>query len=70
MWLKNGRLIASGTLFPPPPPSAHEVLGWAYIPIFLTVGSLLLLLTNSLIRASLRVSQRWQLQISGPSHSS
>jgi uncharacterized membrane protein len=69
MWFRNGRLISSGTLFPPPPPGAHEVLGWAYIPIFLTAGSVLLLLTSILIRASLRVSERWQLQISRRSHS-
>jgi hypothetical protein len=70
LWIRDGMLDRSGTLFPPPGPPAHEVLGMWYIPIALTLGSLTLLLTTFVIRTCLRLSQRWQLQISRLSHSS
>jgi hypothetical protein len=39
-WVRNGHILSSGVLFPPPPLPAHEVLGISYIPIALVVGSL------------------------------
>lgn len=63
LWMNGGRLVSSGTLFPAPAPPAQEVLGWWYIPLALSVGSLLLLVTNFLIRRSLRFSQRWQSKL-------
>ena len=69
VWIKDGMLDQSGTLFPAPGPPAHEVLGMWYIPIALTVGSLTLLLTSFVIRKWLRFSQRMQWQISQLPHS-
>ena len=64
LWLDgSGHIMSSGVLFPPPGSSAHEVLGWWYIPLALTVGSLILLFTTWAIRTSLRVSQRWQARL-------
>ena len=63
VWVRDGRLISSGTLFPPPAAPAHEILGMWYIVIALTLGSLTLLLTSFLIRAALRLSQRWQSKL-------
>lgn len=62
-WVIDGRFVNSGTLLDVPPPPAHEVLGMWYIPIALTIGSLLLLSTTWAIRTSLRLSQRWQSKI-------
>ena len=62
-WMLNGHIVSSGTLFPPPAPPAHEVLGIWYIPLALTVGSLLLLFTTFAIRKSLSTSQRWQSRL-------
>ncbi|MDR3750059.1 MAG: DUF1700 domain-containing protein [Terracidiphilus sp.] len=59
----SGHFKSSGVLFPPPGSSAHEVLGMWFIPIALTVGSLLLLFTNWAIRTALRLSQRWQSRL-------
>ncbi|HUH64683.1 MAG TPA: hypothetical protein VLZ50_16875 [Terracidiphilus sp.] len=70
LWIKDGMLVSSGTLFPPPGPPAHEVLGMWYIPIALTLGSLTLLLTTYVIRTCLRFSQHFQWHISRLSHSS
>ncbi len=64
MWIQDGRMIASGTQSSIPPPPAHEVLGMWYIPLMLTAGSLTLLATTFVIRASLRISQRWQAKLS------
>lgn len=64
VWFRDGHMISSGTQFYPPPPPAHEVLGIWYIPLMLTAGSLTLLATTFMIRASLRVSQRWQAKLS------
>ena len=63
MWVENGHLASSGVLFPPPAPPAHEVLGLLYIPLALSAGSLILLVTTWAIRRSLRVSQRWQSKL-------
>jgi uncharacterized membrane protein len=63
VWLNGDRFISSGTLFPAPAPPAHEVMGMWYVPLALSVGSLLLLLTNYLIRKSLRLSQSWQSKL-------
>jgi uncharacterized membrane protein len=62
-WVRNGHILSSGVLFPPPPLPAHEVLGMAYIPIALVVGSLALLFTTWAIRNFLRLSQRWQSRL-------
>ena len=63
MWFRDGRMVAFGTQFPLIGPPAHEVLGMWYIPLMLTVGSLTLLATTFVIRASLRVSQQWQAKL-------
>ena len=60
VWFNDEQLVSSGVLFPAPAPPAHEILGMWYIPLALTAGSLLLLLTTFAIRRSLRVSQRLQ----------
>lgn len=62
-WFDDGRLVSAGVLFPPPAPPAHEVLGMWYIPLALTAGSLLLMLTTFLIRTSLRASQQLQAKL-------
>ena len=64
MWMQDGHIVRFGTQFPLPDPSAHEVLGMWYIPLMLTAGSLLLLATTFVIRTSLRISQRWQANLS------
>lgn len=63
VWFIDDQFVSSGTLFPAPTLPAHEVLGWWYIPLALILGSLLLLLTNYLIRKSLRLSQNWQSKL-------
>jgi hypothetical protein len=64
MWhFKFGHFVSSGTSYPPPQSSLHEVSGMWYIPIALTLGGLALLVTTWAIRASLRVSQRWQARL-------
>jgi uncharacterized membrane protein len=60
VWVSNGEIISSGTLLEIPPPPAHDVVGWLYLPVALTAGSLLILLTTFIIRTSLRVSQTVQ----------
>ncbi len=45
----------------------RELLGWWYIPVALVLGSLCMVLTSWAIRAFLRMSQRWQLKLGGPS---
>jgi hypothetical protein len=69
VWFNDGQFASSGTLFPPPGPPAHEVLGIWYLPIALTIGSLTLLATTLVIRASLRSSERLQLRLERLSHS-
>ena len=50
----SGHFMSSGVQFPPPGSSAHEVLGFWYIPLALAAGSLALLATTWTIRASLQ----------------
>jgi len=59
----SGHFMSSGVLFPPPGSQEHEVLGFWFIPIALTVGSFLLLFTTYAIRRSLRLSQHWQSKL-------
>ena len=63
VWVLNGHLVSSGTLFPAPAPPAHEILGMWYVIIALVLGSLMILLTSFLIRSSLRISQKWQSKL-------
>ncbi|MGA7831892.1 MAG: DUF1700 domain-containing protein [Terracidiphilus sp.] len=62
-WVQDGRMVGAGAFEFGHPAQAHEVLGMWIIPLTLTLGSLLLLLTNYLIRTSLRVSQHWQSKL-------
>ena len=61
VWTKDGVLVGSGTQFPPP--AGHELLGMWYIPLALTLGSLIMLLTMGLIRTALRASSRVQSRL-------
>jgi uncharacterized membrane protein len=65
-WVQDGRIVSSGALIKIPPPPAHEIFGFWYVPIALTVGVLLILVTTFVIRRALRVSQRWQVVLGGP----
>lgn len=62
-WVQDGRLIAAGGFVYSVPSGAHEVLGMWVIPLALTLASLTLVFTNWAIRASLRLSQRWQARL-------
>lgn len=62
VWMRDGHLVSSGTLFPAPA-GAHEVLGDWYIVITLVLGSLLLLATMYLIRTVLRFSKWAQVHL-------
>jgi uncharacterized membrane protein len=62
VWVRDGRLVSSGTLFPPPI-GAHEVLGSWYILLMVVLGSLTLLATMYLIRAALRLSKTAQMRL-------
>ncbi|HTX76817.1 MAG TPA: DUF1700 domain-containing protein [Terracidiphilus sp.] len=62
VWVQDGKLVDFGTHFPAPP-GAHEVLGNWYIVLTLIVGSMLLLGTMYLIRATLRVSKLAQMRL-------
>ena len=64
-WMQDGQIVSSGALLQIPPPPAREVLGWWYIPLALTVGALLMIVTTVVIRFSLTVSQRWQAVLGG-----
>jgi uncharacterized membrane protein len=59
-WIQDGRIVSSGALIQVPPPPAHEILGFWYIPVALTVGALLIIVTTFVIQFALRLSQRWQ----------
>ena len=63
MWFHDRQFASFGVQFPPPESHMHEVLGWWYIPLALTAGSLTLLFTTWAIRRSLRVSRRWQARL-------
>ena len=60
MWVRDGRIIFSGTQLHIPTPPAHEIAGWWYVPVTLVLGSLLILLTTFVIQRSLRISQTIQ----------
>jgi hypothetical protein len=62
LWVHDGQLVDFGTHFPAPP-GAHEVLGNWYIVVMLVLGSLLLLGTMYLIRATLRLSKSAQMRL-------
>jgi uncharacterized protein len=67
LWIGGPRVVSSGTIFPAPGPPAHEVLGYWYIPIALTVGALLLIATTWAIRLCLRTSKLCQTLLDAPS---
>jgi uncharacterized membrane protein len=68
VWVVGEQIVNAGVLFPPPQPPAHEILGWWYIVVALTVGSLTLAVTTIAIRAFLQISRRWQSRLgAGPS---
>ena len=57
VWISGGKLVASGTSLYIPQPPAQEILGWWYVIVALTIGSLITLATTFVIRKSLRISQ-------------
>ena len=63
VWMSGGKLIASGTSLYIPQPPAQEILGWWYVVVALTIGSLITLLTTFVIRKSLRISQTLQAKL-------
>jgi uncharacterized membrane protein len=63
LWIGGPRVVSSGTLFPAPGPPAHEVLGYWYIPIVLTIGALLLIATTWAVRLCLRTSRFCQAKL-------
>jgi uncharacterized membrane protein len=64
VWLDgSGHFMSAGIQFPGPGSTAHEVLGYWFIPLALTVGSLTLLATTWAIRTSLKTSQHWQARL-------
>lgn len=63
LWVEDGRMAALGAFEYDLPPHAHEVLGMWIIPLALTAGSLLLMLTTFLIRTSLRASHQLQARL-------
>ncbi len=62
-WVIDGNIVASGTQLYIPRPPAHEILGMWYLPIALTLGSLMLVSTTWAIRTALRFSQSWQSRL-------
>lgn len=62
VWVHDGQLVDFGTKFPAPS-GAHEVLGNWYIVVSLILGSLILLGTMYLIRATLRLSKSAQMRL-------
>ena len=63
LWVQDGHLVSTGALIVVPPPPAHEVLGWSYLPIALVTGAVLLVLTTLAIRLCLRLSRQWQARL-------
>jgi hypothetical protein len=63
LWMDGHHFVNSGTLFPAPGPPAREVLGYWYIFVALTAGSLLLTATTLAIRLCLRTSQYCQSKL-------
>ncbi|MGA7885305.1 MAG: alpha/beta fold hydrolase [Acidobacteriaceae bacterium] len=68
LWIGGSRVVSSGTIFPAPVPPAHEVLGYWYIPIALTIGALLLIATTWAIRLCLRTSKFCQAKLGTTGH--
>lgn len=60
LWMANGRFLSSGTVFVPPQPPAHEILGWWYVPLALALGAAFLIAATFAIRTFLRLSRRLQ----------
>jgi hypothetical protein len=54
----DGHLISTGLQFYPPPLSAHEIMGWTFIPVALILGAIFLLLTTLSARTLLRTLMR------------
>lgn len=63
VWVNDGKIVSSGTLFPIPQAPAHDVAGWWYVPAALALGSLLILITSFVIRTALRVSKLVQAKL-------
>ena len=63
VWISDGKLVSSGTLFDIPPAPAHDVAGWLYVPAALALGSVLILGTSFVIRSALRLSQLVQSRL-------
>jgi len=63
VWLSDGKLVSSGTLFDIPQPPAHDIAGWWYLPVALVLGSVLILLTSFVIRKALRISSLLQAKL-------
>jgi hypothetical protein len=63
VWVSDGKFIFWGTNLYIPPPPAHEIAGWWYVPATLVAGSLLTLLTTFVIQRSLRISQTIQTKL-------
>lgn len=60
VWIRDGKLISSGTMFDIPQAPAYDIAGWWYLPIALVLGSILILLTSFVIRRALRLSRLLQ----------
>ncbi len=63
MWIRGGEFIGAGTQLYVPQAPAQEILGWWYVLIALTLGSLITLFTTFVIRKSLRISQTLQSKL-------
>jgi hypothetical protein len=57
LWISGGNFEGFGVEFGVYHPASHEILGWWYTPIVLTVGSLLMVATSLLIRGLVRLSK-------------
>jgi uncharacterized membrane protein len=58
VWFSETKSLDAGILNVPPPSSSHELLGWWFIPVMLTLGSLTLLVTTFAIKQFLSMSHR------------
>ena len=57
MWMVGSEIVGFGIQFPVPGPPAREVLGQAIIPICLTAGAVIVLITSGCIHLFLRTSR-------------